>query len=91
VGRLRRDVHAAVADLVPVPAGAGERWDGDGTASAPGGMSADDAAIVRRIRERSSDGRYEGASDAELLELFQRNRRVLARSDEDVIVTKPFK
>ena len=65
-------------------------WGGEGTASAPG-MSAEDAAIVRRIRERSPDGRYEGGSDDELIELFRRNKRVLDRSDEDVIaaMTRP--
>src|SRR5258705_12974306 len=37
--------HAAVADTQP--ATAGERWDGEGTASAPGeGMSTQDAEIV---------------------------------------------
>jgi hypothetical protein len=34
---------------------------------------------------RCSDNRYEGSSDVELLQLFKRNKRVLARSDEDVI------
>ncbi len=46
---------------------------------------ASDAEIVRRIRERCPDNRYEGSSDAELIELFKRNRQVLGRSDEDVI------
>jgi hypothetical protein len=44
-----------------------------------------DAEIVRRIRELCPDNRFEGGSDEELLELFRRNKRVLARSDEDVI------
>jgi hypothetical protein len=48
-------------------------------------MPAEDAAIVRRIRERCPDNRYDGGSDEELIQLFQRNRQVLGRSDEDVI------
>jgi hypothetical protein len=48
-------------------------------------MSAEDAAIIQRIRELCPDNRYEGASDAELIELFRRNERVLSRSDDDVI------
>jgi hypothetical protein len=81
-------LHGAVADAQPAPAG--ESWGGEGTASAPG-MSAEDAAIVRRIRERSPDGRYQGGSDDELIQLFRRNKRVLDRSDEDVIaaMTRP--
>jgi hypothetical protein len=91
-------LHGAVADAQPAPAG--ERRDYD-KGTAPGedadpparalGEDADppaqDADIVRRIRERSPDGRYEGASDAELLHLFRRNKRVLQRTDEDVIAT----
>ncbi len=77
-------LHAAVADTQPAPAG--ERWDGEGTASAPGeAMSAQDAEIIRRIRAQCPDSRYEGSSDEELLQLFKRNRQVLGRSDEDVI------
>jgi hypothetical protein len=55
------------------------------------GMSAEDAAIVRRIRTLSPDKRFDGGSDAELLDLFRRNKRVLSRSDEDVIavMTRP--
>ena len=45
-------------------------------------MSAEDVAIVQRIRERCLDNRFEGASDEELIQLF---KRVLNRSDEDVI------
>lgn len=60
---------------------------------APAGeaMSAEDAAIVRRIRSNSPDGRYNGGSDVELIELFRRNKRVLERSDDDVIavMTRP--
>jgi hypothetical protein len=41
--------------------------------------------IVRRIRELCPDGRYDGSSDGELLDLFKRNKQVLSRSDEDVI------
>jgi hypothetical protein len=71
----------------------GEAFDySDGTA--PGSedaMSEPDAVIVQRIRMRCPDNRYEGSSDVELLQLFRRNKRVLARSDEDVIaaMTRP--
>ncbi|HEU5275127.1 MAG TPA: hypothetical protein VFU97_15810 [Xanthobacteraceae bacterium] len=54
-------------------------------ASARETMSARDADIVLRIRYLCPDYRYDGGSDAELLELFKHNRRVLERSDEDVI------
>jgi alkylhydroperoxidase family enzyme len=85
--RLRR----AVDDAQPVPAG--ERWDYD-KGTSPGGeqaLSAEDAAIVRRIRTRCPDKRFDGGSDAELLDLFRRNKRVLNRNDEDVIaaMTRP--
>jgi hypothetical protein len=77
-------LHGAIADAQPVPVG--QVWDGEGTAQGPGeAMSAQDADIVRRIRERCPDHRYDGASDADLLQLFERNKRVLSRSDEDVI------
>lgn len=59
------------------PAPAGERQSE--------AMSAEDAAIVRRIRTRCPDKRFDGGTDAELLDLFRRNKRVLERSDEDVI------
>ena len=80
-------LHGAVADAVPAPAPAGERWDYDKGTSPGGGpaLSAEDAAIVRRIREMCPDGRYDGGSDEELIQLFKRNRQVLERSDEDVI------
>jgi hypothetical protein len=48
-------------------------------------MSPEDAEIVRRLRERCPDGRFAGGSDAELIQLFKRNKQVLNRSDEDVI------
>jgi hypothetical protein len=70
--RLRR----VVSDLAT-----GEQGEAGGQVVMP----AEDAAIVRRIRSNSPDGRYNGGSDAELIELFKRNKRVLARSDEDVI------
>jgi hypothetical protein len=78
-------LHGAVADAQPAPAG--EAWDySDGTARGEGAkMSAEDVAIVRRIRSNSPDGRFDGGSDAELFELFRRNKQVLSRSDEDVI------
>ena len=67
-----------------------ERWTDDGTSPGDGegdepAMSAEDAATVRRIRELCPDNRFEGGSDAELLDLFRRNKRVLERGDEDVI------
>jgi hypothetical protein len=74
-------LHGAIADAAPAPPG--ERWTEDGTA--PGKGSAEDAAIVRRIRELCPDHRYDGSSDEELIQLFKRNRQVLNRSDEDVI------
>ena len=84
-------LHDAVADAAPAPAG--ERWDYD-KGTSPGGeqaLSAEDAALVRRIRTQSPDKRFDGGSDAELLDLFRRNKRVLSRSDEDVIAatTRP--
>jgi hypothetical protein len=89
-------LHGAIADAPPAPAG--ERWDYD-KGRAPGedadpparalGEDADppaqDADIVRRIRARCPDNRFEGGSDDELIQLFKRNKRVLNRSDEDVI------
>jgi hypothetical protein len=55
------------------------------------GMSAEDAAIIRRNRTRCPDRRFDGGTDEELIELFRRNKQVLARSDEDVIaaMTRP--
>ena len=84
-------LHDAVADTQP--ASAGERWNYD-KGTSPGGeqaLSAEDAALVRRIRTQSPDKRFDGGSDAELLDLFRRNKRVLSRSDEDVIavMTRP--
>ena len=54
-------------------------------------MSAEDAAIVRRIRAQCPDRRFDGGSDVELLQLFKHNRQVLHRNDEDVIaaMTRP--
>jgi hypothetical protein len=77
-------LHGAVADAQPAPAG--ERWDYD-NGTAPGGEVANeqDAEIVRRIRARCPDGRYAGGSDEELIQLFKRNKRVLNRSEDDVI------
>lgn len=79
-------VHVAVADVQPVPAGQEWDYEGKGTASAPGGEPVmSDAEIVRRIRARCPDDRYKGSPDAELVQLFQRNKQVLGRSDDDVI------
>jgi hypothetical protein len=84
VGKFER-FEIAFVDAQPVPAG--EAFDySDGTA--PGSeeaMSEPDAVIVQRIRMRCPDRRFEGSSDVELLQLFKRNKRVLNRSDEDVI------
>jgi hypothetical protein len=79
-------LHGAVADAQPAPAG--ERWDYDKGTSPGEGMSAQDVAIVQRIREQCPDNRFDGGSDDELIQLFKRNKRnkrVLNRSDEDVI------
>jgi hypothetical protein len=80
-------LHGAVADAAP--ASAGESWDySEGTAQGAEAAAGDqDTEIVRRIRERDPDGRYNGGSDAELIQLFKRNRQVLSRNDEDVIAT----
>jgi hypothetical protein len=43
------------------------------------------AEVVRRIREMCPNGRFDGGSAVELIELFRRNKQVLSRSDEDVI------
>ena len=48
-------------------------------------MSAQDVTIVQRIRTRCPDGRFDGGSDEELIQLFKRSKRVLNRIDEDVI------
>jgi hypothetical protein len=34
---------------------------------------------------RAPNNRFDGGSDAELIQLFKRNKQVLNRSDEDVI------
>jgi hypothetical protein len=84
-------LHGAVADAAPAPAG--EVWDHEGKGTAPGqdALSEHDAEIVKRIRELCPDGRYDGHPVAELVQLFKRNKRVLNRSDEDVIaaMTRP--
>jgi hypothetical protein len=77
-------LHGAVADAHPAPAG--RRRNGEGTVPGEGAdPSAQDADIIRRIRERCPDGRFDGGSDAELIQLFQRNKQVLNRTDDDVI------
>jgi hypothetical protein len=48
-------------------------------------MSAEDADIVRRIRERCPDNRFDGGSDDKLIQLFKRNPQVLGPTDDDVI------
>ena len=75
-------LHGAVADAAP--AVAGERWDNEGRGTKPG-EGAGEAEIIRRLRAESPDGRFDGHSDEALIQLFRRNKRVLARSDEDVI------
>ena len=86
-------LHGAVAEATPAPPSTGEAWDYDkGTSPGEGAkMLPEDAAIVRRIREMCPDRRYDHRSDAEMIELFKRNKRVLSRSDEDVIaaMTRP--
>ena len=56
-----------------------------------GAPAPDDADIARRLRAGSPDGRFDGHSDEALVQLFRRNQRVLARTDEDVIaaMTRP--
>lgn len=81
-------LHRVVSDAAP----AGEQRTDKG--EVPGGqvaMSAEDAAIIRRIRTRCPDRRFDGGTDEELLDLFRRNKRVLERGDEDVIaaMTRP--
>jgi hypothetical protein len=63
-------LHGAVADAAPAPAG--ERWDYD-KGTSPGGkqpLSEQDAAIVRRLRTLSPDGRFDGYSNDALIHLF---------------------
>ena len=45
-------------------------WSGDADVGGQPAMSAQDAEIVRRIRERCPDNRFDGGSDDELLQLF---------------------
>lgn len=88
-------LHGAIADATPAPAVRSDAWDhydkgtspGAGAAAGEQAMSAEDAAIVRRIRTRSPDRRFEGGTDEELLDLFKRNKQVLNCSDENVIAT----
>jgi hypothetical protein len=64
-------------------------WSGDADVGGQPAMSVQDAEIVRRIRERCPDSRCDGGSDDELLQLFQRNNRVVNRADDDVIAAIP--
>lgn len=78
-------LHGAIADAQPAPAG--ERWDYD-KGTSPGGqaaMSEQDAEIVRRIRERCPDTRFDDRSDAQLLQLFLRNRAAMGWTEEQVV------
>jgi hypothetical protein len=83
-------VHAAWADKQPASTDSGEQWDYH-KGTSPGEdedddeMPAEDLAIVQRIRAQCPDARFEGSSDEQLIELFTRNKRVLNRTDEDVI------
>jgi hypothetical protein len=72
--RLKRAIGAQ-----PAPASK------DAMPGGPVAMSTQDAEVVRRVRERDPDHRFDGGSDAELLDLFRYNKRVLERSDDDVI------
>jgi hypothetical protein len=83
-------LHGAVADATPAPSGTGEAFDyRDGTAPGENDddeeMPAQDLAIVQRIRARCPDARFDACTDEELIALFKRNKRVLNRTDEDVI------
>lgn len=87
VGKFER-FQTVFVDTRPAPAG--ESWDYDGRGTSPGegskvGMSAHDAEIVRRLREGCTDGRFDARSNDDLLRLFQRNKQVLSRGDDDVI------
>jgi hypothetical protein len=78
-------LHSAVADQQS--ALAGERWDYDKDTS-PGGqaaMSDQDADIVRRLRERCPDNRFDDRSDAQLLQLFLRNRAAMGWTEEPIL------
>jgi hypothetical protein len=63
----------------------------------PGGCAGTGTGTIKKrdrraIKKRAhTHNRYDGGSDAELIELFKRNRKVLGRSDEDVIaaMTRP--
>jgi hypothetical protein len=48
-------------------------------------MSAEDAAIVRRIRAECGDSRFDGHSDEAVIQLFRRNKQVMRWDDEAVI------
>ena len=80
-------------DVMTRPADLSTPADEQTDKSTPSGeaLSAEDAALVRRIRTQCPDKRFDGGSDNELLDLFKRNKRVLSRSDEDVIAatTRP--
>jgi len=82
-----------IMDVMTGPADPSTPADEQTDKSTPSGegMSAEDAAIVRRIRMRCPDKRFDGGTDEELLQLFKHNRQVLHRSDEDVIaaMTRP--
>jgi len=91
-------LHGAVADAAPAPAG--ETWDYEGRGTALGeDASARDAEVVRRLRERLAEALGcptghpffredwlpgEDADEA-LIRIFHGNKRVLDRSDDDVI------
>ena len=80
-------LHAAVADATPAPAGSGEAFDySDGTA--PGGekpLPKQDAAIVRRLRTLSQDGRFDGYTDDALIHLFRRNQQAVGGTEEQIM------
>jgi len=86
-------LHAAVADATPAPAGSGEAFDySDGTA--PGGerpLPKQDAAIVRRLRTLSQDGRFDGYTDDALIHLFRRNQQAVGGTEEQImdVMTRP--
>ena len=80
-------LHAAVANATPAPAGSGEAFDySDGTA--PGGekpLPKQDAAIVRRLRTLSQDGRFDGYTDDALIHLFRRNQQAVGGTEEQIM------
>ena len=86
LGLIEKSAIEAMAAFRVLDAAAGDAQPAPATPSGKG-MSAEDASIIRRIRTRCPDKRFDGGTDEELLDLFKRNKRILERSDQDVIAT----